>query len=84
MGKVEHLKKYSTVIYFFEEVSPNICSVPAGFYRAEGMIKNVNTIEEYKALCADRQPFLQQAGRTVSSQSRCSFLSTVGSEYLTC
>ena len=38
--------------------------VPAGLYRAEGMIKNVNTIEEYKNL--DKAGFLQQAGRTVS------------------
>ena len=38
-------------------------SVPSGFYRAEGMIKNVNTIEEYKNI--DKAAMLQQAGRTV-------------------
>ena len=37
--------------------------VPAGCYRAEGMIKNVNTIEEYKNL--DKGAILTQAGRTV-------------------
>ena len=37
--------------------------VPAGFYRAEGMIKNVNTIEDYRAL--DKSAILNQAGRTV-------------------
>jgi ubiquitin-like modifier-activating enzyme ATG7 len=40
--------------------------VPAGCYRAEGMIKNVNTIEEYKEI--DKITMLQQAGKTV----RCS------------
>ncbi|KKY27848.1 putative e1-like protein-activating enzyme gsa7p apg7p [Phaeomoniella chlamydospora] len=39
--------------------------VPAGFYRAEGMIKNVNTIEEFRQLCTERTAFLQQAGRTI-------------------
>jgi ubiquitin-like modifier-activating enzyme ATG7 len=39
--------------------------VPAGFYRAEGMIKNVNTIEEYKDI--DKISLLQQAGKTVMS-----------------
>ncbi|MCJ1281691.1 Autophagy protein 7 [Xylographa opegraphella] len=37
--------------------------VPAGFYRAEGMIKNVNTIEDYRAL--DKSAILNQAGRTI-------------------
>ena len=37
--------------------------VPAGYYRAEGMIKNVNTIEEYKDI--DKIRLLQQAGKTV-------------------
>ena len=37
--------------------------VPAGQYRAEGMIKNVNTIEEYKDI--DKMSLLQQAGKTV-------------------
>lgn len=36
---------------------------PAGFYRAEGMIKNVNTIEDYKNV--DKIQMLQQAGRTI-------------------
>ena len=39
------------------------CRVPAGSYRAEGMIKNVNTIEDYRAL--DKTAILNQAGRTV-------------------
>ena len=38
--------------------------VPAGYYRAEGMIKNVNTVEEYKEI--DKISMLQQAGKTVS------------------
>ncbi|KAI9836833.1 MAG: Autophagy protein 7 [Sarea resinae] len=37
--------------------------VPSGYYRAEGMIKNVNTIEEYKSL--DRTAILHRAGRTI-------------------
>jgi ubiquitin-like modifier-activating enzyme ATG7 len=37
--------------------------VPAGYYRAEGMIKNVNTIEEYRNI--DKMNMLQQAGRTI-------------------
>ena len=45
-----------------------------GFYRAEGIIKNVNTIEEYRALCSDRAAFLQQAGRTVSALLQCNLL----------
>ena len=39
-------------------------SVPNGFYRAEGTIKNVNTIEDYKAL--DKAAILNQVGSTVS------------------
>lgn len=38
-------------------------SVPAGFCRAEGVIKNVNTAEEYKNL--DRGAIISQSGRTV-------------------
>lgn len=38
-------------------------SVPTGFYRAEGMIKNVNTIEEYRN--EDKNALLQQTARTV-------------------
>jgi Ubiquitin-like modifier-activating enzyme ATG7 N-terminus len=41
-----------------------VIRVPAGYYRAEGMIKNVNTIEEYRSI--DKGSMLQQAGRTVS------------------
>ncbi len=37
--------------------------VPAGYYRAEGLIKNTNTIEDYRNL--DKIQMLQQAGRTV-------------------
>lgn len=40
--------------------------VPAGFYRAEGIIKNVNTIEDYKNL--DRAQVIDRAGRIVSSR----------------
>lgn len=37
--------------------------VPTGYYRAEGMIKNVNTIEEYRNI--DKMNMLQQAARTI-------------------
>ncbi|MCJ1249234.1 Autophagy protein 7 [Trapelia coarctata] len=37
--------------------------VPMGFYRAEGMIKNVNTLEDYKAL--DKAAVLNQGARTI-------------------
>ncbi|EEA28028.1 autophagy ubiquitin-activating enzyme ApgG, putative [Talaromyces marneffei ATCC 18224] len=37
--------------------------VPPGYYRAEGTIKNFNTVEEYKN--ADKMQILQQAGRTI-------------------
>ena len=36
---------------------------PINTYRAEGIIKNVNTIEDYKAI--DKPVFLQQAGKTI-------------------
>lgn len=36
---------------------------PAGYYRAEGMIKNVNTIEEYRNM--DKSQMIVQAGKTV-------------------
>ena len=36
---------------------------PAGLYRAEGMIKNFNTIEEYRN--ADKAQLLTQSGKTV-------------------
>jgi hypothetical protein len=42
--------------------------VPEGFYRAEGMIKNVNTIEEYRN--TDKTLLLEQSGRMVSSSAR--------------
>ena len=38
--------------------------VPVGYYRAEGMIKNVNTMEEYQDM--DKPGMLMQAGKTVS------------------
>lgn len=37
--------------------------VSAGYYRAEGIIKNVNTIEDYRNL--DKAQMLQQAGKTI-------------------
>ncbi|KAL2357780.1 autophagy-related protein 7 [Cryomyces antarcticus] len=37
--------------------------VPAGLYRAEGIIRNFNTIEEYKNV--DRLAFIERAGRTI-------------------
>ncbi|KAF2102031.1 E1-like protein-activating [Rhizodiscina lignyota] len=37
--------------------------VPATFYRAEGIFKNVNTLEEYKNI--DRSAVIEQAGRTI-------------------
>ena len=42
----------------------DLSSVPAGYCRAEGMIKNVNTIEEYRSL--DKASILSRAARTVS------------------
>ncbi|RMJ23975.1 hypothetical protein PHISP_05159 [Aspergillus sp. HF37] len=36
---------------------------PPGYYRAEGIIKNVNTIEEYRGI--DKAHMLHQAGRTI-------------------
>lgn len=38
---------------------------PASYYRAEGMIKNVNTIEDYRNM--DKQQMILQAGKTVRS-----------------
>ncbi|EXJ93022.1 autophagy-like protein 7 [Capronia epimyces CBS 606.96] len=37
--------------------------LPAGCYRAEGMIKNFNTIEDYRN--SDKLAMIQQAGRTI-------------------
>ncbi|PGH17000.1 ubiquitin-like modifier-activating enzyme ATG7 [Helicocarpus griseus UAMH5409] len=37
--------------------------VPAGYYRAEGMMKNVNTIEEYRN--ADKNSLLLQTAKTI-------------------
>ncbi|KEF51571.1 autophagy-like protein 7 [Exophiala aquamarina CBS 119918] len=37
--------------------------VPPNFYRAEGIIKNLNTIEEYRNI--DKLQLIQQAGRTI-------------------
>ncbi|OJJ88031.1 putative autophagy ubiquitin-activating enzyme ApgG [Aspergillus glaucus CBS 516.65] len=37
--------------------------VPTGYYRAEGLIKNVNTIEQYRNI--DKTHILQQAGKTI-------------------
>lgn len=37
---------------------------PAGYYRAEGLIKNVNTIEEYRNV--DKTQVIQEAGAKVS------------------
>ena len=56
--------------------------VPAGFYRAEGMIKNVNTIEEFRQLCTERTAFLQQAGRTVSLE--CIYNLYIHSSFFSC
>ena len=38
--------------------------VLAGYCRAEGMIKNVNTVEEYRTL--DKTAMLHRAGQTAS------------------
>lgn len=40
---------------------------PSGYFRADGMLKNVNTIEEYRAL--DRSSLIEQAGNMVSPWS---------------
>ncbi|KAJ9614086.1 Autophagy protein 7 [Cladophialophora chaetospira] len=37
--------------------------VPTGYYRAEGMIRNFNTIEEYRNI--DKLAMIQQAGKTI-------------------
>lgn len=39
-------------------------SVPSGFCRAEGIIRNYNTIEEYRS--ADKAAHIERAGRIVS------------------
>ena len=46
----------------------SIYRVPNGLFRAEGTIKNVNTIEDYRKL--DRTKILNQAGRTVRFVTR--------------
>jgi hypothetical protein len=43
-------------------------SVPAGHIRAEGSIKNVNTIEDFKN--ADKAQLLHRAAKTVGLQIR--------------
>lgn len=40
-----------------------VTRTPAGFYRAEGLIKNVNTLEEYSNI--DKAHILQQSAKTV-------------------
>lgn len=45
--------------------------VPAGFYRGEGIIRNVNTIEDYRNL--DKAAILNLAGRTVSNNAILNF-----------
>lgn len=44
-------------------ITDQINRAPAGYYRAEGMIKNVNTIEEYRNM--DKPQMIIQSGRTV-------------------
>lgn len=44
-------------------------SVPSGFCRAEGILRNVNTMEEYKNI--DRLAIIEGAGRTVRFLLRC-------------
>lgn len=39
------------------------CSVPAGFYRGEGYIRNFNTMDEYKQV--DKAAHIERAGRTI-------------------
>lgn len=39
-------------------------SAPPSYYRAEGIIKNVNTVEEYANI--DKIGMLRQSGKTVS------------------
>ena len=38
--------------------------VPSGYYRAEGLIRNVNTIEDYRNI--DKTEILHRAGRMVA------------------
>lgn len=42
----------------------NCNRTPAGYYRAEGLIKNVNTIEDYRNI--DKAQVIQEAGGKVS------------------
>ncbi len=44
-----------------------LCSVPAEFYRAEGIIRNMNTIEDYRNM--DKADVLNRAGRMVRPPS---------------
>ena len=37
--------------------------IPQGYYRAEGVIRNFNTIEEFRQV--DKPAFIEQAGRTI-------------------
>ena len=46
------------------------CRVPLGHIRAEGKIKNVNTIEDFKNM--DKQAMLQTAAKQVSPVIVCS------------
>jgi len=41
-------------------------SVPNGFHRGEGIIRNFNTIEEYRSV--DKPAHLERAGRMVSER----------------
>jgi len=43
-------------------------SVPAGFCRSEGIIRNYNTIEEYRSV--DKAAHIERAGRIVSQSGR--------------
>ena len=53
-------------LYFCLNILMRFCRAPAGFYRAEGMIKNVNTIEDYRNM--DKAQMILQSGRTVCVQ----------------
>jgi hypothetical protein len=57
-SKISIIPKIPTVL-----INP---SAPASYYRAEGMIKNVNTIEEYRNL--NRSKMLHQAAQTVKKK----------------
>lgn len=56
------LQNFFLIISWYD-TDQDVLSVPAGFCRAEGMIKNVNTIEEYRNL--DKGAVLNQSARTV-------------------